>query len=320
MKQFAVLSCLVAVALCEAEPQLYGKPLAVAVAPRCVTQYETQTSKLCTNVNKKQCSTQIVQTTKTITEQKESCATVYKTVPEQSCSTVQKQVASQQCSTQTRSVPQTTYSTQCRDEVSQVCDQVASTPLVAASPVVAAGYAAVASPSGLAGAALGLASSSRLSLLRGKREADPQLYSTAVVQTPVCRSVTQKKCEQVPSVTTRTIQEPVCRTVTRSVPEQVCKTIQKSVPEQKCTSTPVSRQVPVSKPVKQCVNVAEPVCKTVTQQIPKSVCSQQAVAVTAGSYSAAAAGLAGAGAGLSLGSLAPSVAQPVSPFANKIQG
>jgi len=319
MKQFGVLSCLVAVALCEADPQLYGKPLAVAVAPRCVTQYETQTSQRCTNVNSKQCSTQIVQTTKTITEQKESCATVYKSVPEQSCSTVEKQVASQQCSTQTRSVPQTTYSTQCRDEVSQVCDQVASTPLVAATPVVAAGYAGVAAPSGLAGSALGLASTSGLSLLRGKREADPQLYSTAVVQTPVCRSVTQKKCEQVPSITTKTIQEPVCRTVTKSVPEQVCKTIQRSVPEQKCTSTPVSRQVPVSKPVKQCVNVAEPVCRTVTQQIPKSVCSQQAVALTAGSYSAAA-GLAGAGAGLSLGGLAPSVAQPVSPFANKIQG
>merc|ERR1712058_151262 len=173
---------------------------------------------------------------------------------------------------------------------------------VAATPVVAAGYAGVIAPSGLAGSALGLASTSGLSLLRGKREADPQLYSTAVVQTPVCRSVTQKKCEQVPSITTKTIQEPVCRTVTKSVPEQECKT------------TPVSRQVPVSKPVKQCVNVAEPVCRTVTQQIPKSVCSQQAVAVTAGSYSAAA-GLAGAGAGLSLGGLAPSVAQPVSPFA-----
>merc|ERR1712112_680552 len=111
MKQFAVVLCLLPLAFGEADPQVYGKPLAVAVTPRCVTQYQT--------VPEQQCSTETVQTSKTVTEQqcsteqKQSCSTEYKQVPEQRCSNVSIPVQSQSCSTQTKYVPQTTYSTVC---------------------------------------------------------------------------------------------------------------------------------------------------------------------------------------------------------------
>merc|ERR1711937_740136 len=144
MKQFCVVLCLFPLALGEADPQVYGKPLAVAVTPRCVTQYQTESQQQSSTVTEQQCST----------EQKQSCSTEYKQVPEQRCSTVSTPVQSQSCSTQTKYVPQTTYST--------VCDQVATS--------VAAGASL-----GL-GSASGLVASSGLSqLVRGKREADPQL-------------------------------------------------------------------------------------------------------------------------------------------------
>merc|ERR1712021_165871 len=205
MKQFGLVLCLVPLAL----GQYYGKPVAVSVAPSCVTQYTNSASQVCTSAPKKECST----------EQKQTCITEFKQVPEQKCTTsqeqkcelVSKQVPEQQCSTQTKYVPQTTYSTQCSDVVSTACDSVATTPVGAG--VYAVSSVGVASPSGLAGAALGLGSSSGLSqLYRGKREAkaDPQLLYK---QTPVCRQVTQKQCKQVPITTQRAVSTPVCSTV-----------------------------------------------------------------------------------------------------------
>merc|ERR1712021_52190 len=211
MKQFGLVLCLVPLAL----GQYYGKPVAVSVAPSCVTQYTNSASQVCTSVHKKKCSTEIIQSSKTVTEQ--SCSTEQK----QTCSTEFKQVPEQQCSTQTKYVPQTTYSTQCSDVVSTACDSVATTPVGAG--VYAVTSVGVASPSGLAGAALGLGSSSGLSqLYRGKREAkaDPQLFYK---QTPVCRQVTQKQCKQVPITTQRAVSTPVCSTVFKTVQEQVCK-------------------------------------------------------------------------------------------------
>merc|ERR1712021_210039 len=107
MKQFGLVLCLVPLAL----GQNYGKPVAVSVAPSCVTQYTNSASQVCTSAPKRECSTEIIQSSKTVTEQ--SCSTEQK----QTCSTEFKPVPEQQCSTQTKYVPQTTYSTQCSDVV-----------------------------------------------------------------------------------------------------------------------------------------------------------------------------------------------------------
>merc|ERR1712134_101646 len=274
MKQFCVVLCLFPLALGEADPQVYGKPLALAVTPRCVTQYQTVSQQQCSTVPEQQCSTETVQTSKTVTEQQ--------------CSTEQKQ----SCSTQSKYVPQTTYST--------VCDQVATS--VAAGASLGVGYA-----SGL------VASSGLLQLVRGKREADPQL----LVQTPLCRQVAQ--------TTQKAVASPVCRTVTDTKQENVCKTIMKSVPQQKCTTTSVTscvdvtKEIPSTSQVQKCATVQKPVCETVSQQVPSTVCSNQAVAVARGSPlgGVPAAGASGA---LALSGGAQAVAQPVSPFANKLQG
>merc|ERR1712106_329823 len=334
MKQFGLVLCLVPLAL----GQYYGKPVAGSVAPSCVTQYTNSASQVCTSVPKKECSTEIIQSSKTVTEQ--SCSTEFKQVPEQKCTTsqeqkcelVSKQVPEQQCSTQSKYVPQTTYSTQCSDVVSTACDSVATTAVGAG--VYAGSSVGFASPSGLAGAALGLGSSAGLSqLYRGKREAkaDPQLFYKA---TPVCRQVTQKQCKQVPITTQRAVSTPVCNTVSKTVQEQVCKlepkqncqTIVKSIPEQKCTTTPVtkcipvSKQVPISTPVEKCQTSLTPSCRTINEQVPRTVCSQKAVAIGRG-YALSGSALGGPGLGGSvLGGSGPTVAQPVSTFANKVQG
>merc|ERR1711937_172157 len=286
MKQFCVVLCLFPLALGEADPQVYGKPLAVAVTPRCVTQYQTVSQQQCSTVPEQQCSTETVQTSKTVTEQqcsteqKQSCSTEYKQVPEQRCSTVSTPVQSQSCSTQTKYVPQTTYST--------VCDQVATSVAAGASLGI--------------GSASGLVASSGLSqLVRGKREADPQLLA----QTPLCRQVAQ--------------------TTQKAVSSPVCRTVMKSVPQQKCTTTPVTscvdvtKEIPSTSQAQKCATVQKPVCETVSQQVPSTVCSNQAVAVARGSPlgGGPAAGASGA---LALSGGAQAVAQPVSPFANKLQG
>merc|ERR1719348_774945 len=102
-------------------------------------------------------------------------------------------------------------------------------------------------------------------------------------------------------------------------------TIMKSVPEQKCTTKPVTKcvnvnkQVPSTSQVQKCATVAKPVCQTVSQRIPSTVCSNQAVAIGRAS-SLGGAAVAGSLTGASLTVGAPAVAQPVSPFANKLQG
>merc|ERR1712212_1253843 len=94
MKQFAVIACLLPLALSEPHGYGYGNYKSygtVAVAPKCVTQYDNVAETQCTDVPEKICNTEIVTNTKTVpdkkctTDQKEECVTSSKLVAEQKC-------------------------------------------------------------------------------------------------------------------------------------------------------------------------------------------------------------------------------------------
>merc|ERR1711937_28824 len=195
MKQFAVVPCHLPLALGEADPQFYGKPLAVAVTPKCVTQYENQPTTQCTNEAQQQCATEIQTSSKTVTEQscttseEKVCDTVTRQVSEQQCENVterkceqvqectqekqcktenvckneiEKQCTSsqrceqeQRCTTETNLVPETTYEDQCSDKVTKVCDHWHKLPLF--PPVAIASYASAPTVSSVARSPLSLA-------------------------------------------------------------------------------------------------------------------------------------------------------------------
>merc|ERR1712025_1368331 len=123
------------------------------------------------------------------------------TVQEQECKTVIKPVQRQQCSTQTKYVPQTTYSEQCATEYQSVCDQVA-TSVVGSGSSLGGGLVGSSLAGGLLASPVVAGSSE---VLRGKREADPQL----LVQQPLCRRVPVQRCASVPTTTQQAVSTPV---------------------------------------------------------------------------------------------------------------
>merc|ERR1711935_490913 len=127
MKQFAVVLCLLPLALGEAEPGYgygYGhqRAVAVAVAPKCVTQYSTETSQVCNNVPETVCNTEVITSTKTVTdqacsiEQKQECKTELRQVNEESCTNTEVKV----CNVVSRQVP----SQECENVTEKKCEQV----------------------------------------------------------------------------------------------------------------------------------------------------------------------------------------------------
>merc|ERR1712212_1265127 len=125
MKQFTVIACLLPLALSEPHGYGYGNYKSygtVAVAPKCVTQYDNVAETQCTDVPEKICNTEIVTNTKTVpdkkctTDQKEECVTSSKLVAEQKCLNTEVEV----CDTVVRQVPEK----KCENVVEKKCNPV----------------------------------------------------------------------------------------------------------------------------------------------------------------------------------------------------
>ena len=93
MKQFSVVLCLLPPALGEAEPGYGygGYQRAVTVVPSCTTVYDTRVSQVCEQVGETVFSTEVVTSTKTVTDNE--CNTESRLVKEeQVCDLVTRQV------------------------------------------------------------------------------------------------------------------------------------------------------------------------------------------------------------------------------------